>query len=63
MSSPRIEAAKKGEKRYIGKPCKTCGSTLRYTINTGCVECTARATKRNVEGIKALLEQARAGVE
>lgn len=61
MDSPRIEAAKKGEKRYQGKPCKTCGGTERYTVNTGCVQCAARSAKRNADSIKTLLEQAKAG--
>lgn len=60
MDSPRIEAAKKGEKRYQGKPCKACGETLRYTINSGCVACTAKATAKTTENIKALIQQAKA---
>lgn len=61
MISPRIEAARKGEKRYQGKPCKACGCTERYTVNTGCVQCAAKSAKKNADSIKALLEQAKAG--
>lgn len=61
MTSPRIEAAKKGLKRYEGKPCKTCGNTTRYTVSTGCVQCIAKSAKKNADAMKALIEQAKAG--
>lgn len=60
MISPRIEAAKKGEKRYQGKPCKSCGDTVRYTTNSACVSCTLKAREKDSENIKALM--AKAGV-
>ncbi len=58
MESPRITAAKQGQRKYTGKPCKTCGSTERYTINSACVACTNRAKQNDASNIKALLEQA-----
>ena len=61
MSSPRIEAAKRGERKYTGKPCKACSETLRYTINSACVACTNRAKEKDLNNIKTLLEQAKAG--
>ena len=58
MNSPRIEAAQKGERRYTGKPCKACGETLRYTINSACVACALKAREKDLGNIKALLEKA-----
>jgi hypothetical protein len=58
VNSPRLEAAKNGEKRYQGKPCKACGQTLRYTINSACVACTLKAREKDAENIKALLAKA-----
>lgn len=63
MESPRIQAARKGERKYTGKPCKACGETLRYTINSACVACTNRAKEREHNLIKSLMDQAdKAGV-
>jgi uncharacterized OB-fold protein len=62
LESPRIQAAKQGQRKYTGKPCKACGETLRYTINSACVACTNRAKEKDASNIKTLLEQAeRAG--
>ncbi len=61
MESPRIQAAKRGERKYTGKPCKTCGETLRYPINAACVACTNKAKGKNDDNIRSLLEQAKAG--
>ena len=58
MQSPRIEAAKNGQRKYTGKPCKACGETLRYTINAACVACTNKAKGKNDDAIRALLDQA-----
>lgn len=35
----RDAARVSGAKRYIGKPCKRCSGTLRYTRNSHCVRC------------------------
>jgi hypothetical protein len=40
--SPRLEAARAGQNKYIGKPCPKCGGTERYVINAGCVVCVKR---------------------
>lgn len=55
MESPRILAAKAGQRKYTGKPCKTCGATLRYTVSCACVACTNRAREEDRKGIKAIL--------
>lgn len=65
MTTPRMKAAAKGESTYEGQPCKTCGSTLRYTINASCISCINEKSKVHSKEhrakIKALLEQAKAG--
>lgn len=58
VNSPRIEAAKNGQRKYQGKPCKTCSGTERYTINSACVACTLKAKEKDAENIKALLAKA-----
>lgn len=58
MESPRIIAAKAGQRKYTGKPCKACGATLRYTINSGCVACTLKAREQDSKNVRELLEKA-----
>lgn len=39
MKPTRAEAIKQGLVKYHGKPCKKCGGTARYTLNSACVAC------------------------
>lgn len=63
MTSPCMDAAHKGETKYNGKPCKTCGGTLRHTINSACVACSNERAKNGMakrrEKLKELLSQAK----
>jgi hypothetical protein len=61
VASPRIEAARQGQRKYTGKPCKACGGTERYVINAGCVECTKKSKSASESKIREILEQAKAG--
>lgn len=64
MMTPRLQAAQAGESRYHGRPCKTCGTTLRYVLNCTCVEChRARAVGRSREQRRRMAEMLRAGKE
>lgn len=38
-SDARNQALAIGSKQYEGAPCKKCGNTARYTVNSGCVAC------------------------
>jgi len=38
---------------FDGKPCQTCGKTLRYEKNKGCVSCCLGASKRQLKKRKA----------
>lgn len=58
MSSPRIIAARNGERKYTGKACKACGETEKYVINAACVACTKKAREETTKRVKQLLEQA-----
>ena len=58
----RVEALNRGDKRYHGAVCKTCGGTLRYTSNNCCFGCNKtssiaqtkkRREKLKVEKVKA----------
>ena len=53
----RLEAAQRGEKRYIGKPCEHHAGGQRYTSNGACVICTAEKSSERVEKIRALLKR------
>ena len=35
----RAAALAAGEKTYIGRPCKQCGETVKYTSNHSCKQC------------------------
>lgn len=58
MTSVRFVAAKKGKRKYVGTPCKVCGSTERYTLNGGCVACTKSKRRKDVDKVRELLKQA-----
>ena len=62
MASPRIEAARAGQRKYTGKPCKVCGNTERYVINAGCVDCTKKSKNASENKIREIMDQAKAGV-
>lgn len=62
MTSPRVVAAKKGERKYHGKPCKTCGGTERYVINAGCVSCLTKSKTESHSRLLQAIQEAKAGV-
>ena len=41
----RKEAIEKDYKHYNGKPCISCGNTLKFVTSYGCVDCTTKRTK------------------
>lgn len=61
MSSPRMEAARQGQRKYTGKPCKVCGCTERYVTNAGCVECVKKSKAASAFKFKEIIEQSKAG--
>lgn len=67
MKSERMEAAARGDVTYHGGKCSKCGETLRYVLSANCVACSKKAStkssKRQVETIRALREQARAHMQ
>ena len=56
--SPRLEAAKKGEREFVGGPCRRCGGTRRYTAAGNCVACAKAATAKYNAGIRKILKEA-----
>lgn len=58
MTSIRFIAAKKGERKYIGNPCRVCGNTERYTINGACIACSKNARKKDMDKVRELLKKA-----
>ena len=53
----RLEAARKGEKRYVGKPCPEHADAQRYTSNGACVECTRVRRDSQYTEIRELLKR------
>ena len=53
----RIEAAKRGAKRYTGKPCEAHAGGLRYTSNGACVHCTAEKAAARMNKVRDLLKR------
>jgi hypothetical protein len=49
---PRQISIQNGEKKYHGKPCKNCGSTLKYTCGMHCVECLLKRNDNKRKTIK-----------
>ena len=39
-------------KRYMGKPCRRCGGTLRYVNRDACVACAIACDRRRRERLK-----------
>lgn len=57
MTSPRINAARSGQRKYIGKPCKSCGEKEKYVVNAACVACTKKASAEGNRKVKWILEE------
>ena len=55
----RIEAARNNQKYFEGKPCRTCGSALRYVSTNGCVSCNKKHARNFYHNNKAILDAAR----
>lgn len=49
----KARAILRGDKRYIGSPCKNCGGVERLVSNSGCVECQTSAARRRQENERA----------
>lgn len=55
----RMDAASKGELKYLGNPCKRGHEGWRYTQSGACIECNAAANKDNIANIGKLLAAAK----
>jgi len=58
MTSPRWIAARAGEKRFTGNPCKHCGAAIRFTSSGACVVCANNRAKARNDQIRKLLRGA-----
>lgn len=50
----RKRAVELREKKYEGSKCKKCGTSIKYTINGSCVECTLRRSRKNLDNPKLM---------
>lgn len=56
MHPNRKAAAAVEAKHYAGPQCSRCGSTTRYVVSGGCVDCTKRrATERQRKALEERL--------
>jgi hypothetical protein len=60
MNSARLDAAREGRLQYDGQPCRTCGTTLKYTKSGACVQCAKTKTEAQREKVRQLLDAAAA---
>jgi hypothetical protein len=58
MSSKRMQAARLGDTKFKGNPCKVCGGTERYTASGGCVACATQHAKKYRKNIQQTMKQA-----
>ncbi len=58
LPQQRLQAAKKGEKRYMpkNKPCKKHGKVERFVSNDCCVICTKERAKQRYAEMKKFIE-------
>ena len=47
-------AVARGERRYMGTACATCGGRERLVSNSGCVACQGRASRQSYENRRAM---------
>ena len=59
----RVDAANKGQVHYVGRPCRTCGSTKRLVCSGGCAECNRVKCKKSREVIKRAIAEAQTRAE
>lgn len=56
-AKPQAEAREKGEHKFEGTPCKSCGQKIRYTSTAKCVTCNKKygqlSKKRQHKGAAA----------
>ena len=57
--SPRQDAAKRGEQKYQGAPCKNGHAGLRYVSTGQCIDCMQAANKAYTANIRKLLAEAK----
>ena len=55
MNPKRLKAGRAGKKRWIGLPCKKCGSRDKYVSTGGCLECGKNKSKKYYSEQKKLL--------
>lgn len=57
--SKRMSAARRGEPKFLGNPCKRGHEGWRYTQSGACIECNAAANKVYGANVNKLLATAK----
>lgn len=57
--NPRTEAARNGESKYLGNPCKKGHEGWRYTTSGGCIGCVIATNQTYRDGFVKLLKEAK----
>ena len=55
----RLEAAKAGRTKLLGRACPTCESEVRYVTSGQCVGCTKERSAQNVDLVRKTLREAK----
>lgn len=60
-NSPRMQAALRGDKTFVGNLCKVCHNNVRYTGTGGCVRCAKRRANSYAEKVRSIMREAGKG--
>jgi hypothetical protein len=60
LKTTRMEAARAGQSKYEGGPCKNCSGTVRYTVSGNCVACQIEDSSARKRELQSILNAARA---
>jgi len=56
ISNRKDEAIHRGHSRYIGNQCEVCGSPVRYTSNSNCINCTRNRGRKKAGTLNTNLD-------
>ena len=55
----RMDAARLGQIKYLGTPCKRGHNGWRYTASGGCIQCLEASNQAYRDNVKTLLKEAK----
>lgn len=61
--TPRMDAARRGETKFHGKPCRRCGGTERYVCSSNCIACQKSVSNRYHTKVREARLEAQEGLK